>query len=60
MTTALDIEGYGTVPPITQWIPEFKGAPIYFGIFVPKGVPDDGGRNPWAPRGTKSSCNPPN
>ncbi|MCJ7830473.1 MAG: tripartite tricarboxylate transporter substrate binding protein [Desulfobacterales bacterium] len=38
--TALDIEGYGTVPPITQWIPEFKGAPIYFGIFVPKGVPD--------------------
>lgn len=36
----LDIEGYGSVPPITQWIPEFKGAPIYFGIFVPKGVPD--------------------
>jgi len=37
----LDIKGYGTVPPITQWIPEFKGAPIYFGIFIPKGVPDD-------------------
>ena len=37
----LDIKGYGTVPPITKWIPEFKGAPIYFGIFVPKGVPDD-------------------
>jgi len=37
----LDIKGYGSVPPITQWIPEFKGAPIYFGIFIPKGVPDD-------------------
>lgn len=37
----LNIEGYGSVPPITQWIPEFKGAPIYFGVFIPKGVPDD-------------------
>jgi len=37
----LDIKGYGTVPPITQWVPEFKGAPIYFGIFIPKGVPDN-------------------
>jgi tripartite-type tricarboxylate transporter receptor subunit TctC len=37
----LSIQGYGTVPPITKWIPEFKGAPIYFGIFIPKGVPGD-------------------
>ena len=37
----LSIKGYGTVEPITKWIPEFKGAPIYFGIFIPKGVPDD-------------------
>ena len=37
----LNIKGYGTVPPVTKWIPEFKGAPIYFGIFIPKGVPDD-------------------
>lgn len=37
----LNIEGYGTVTPITKWIPEFKGAPIYFGVFIPKGVPDD-------------------
>lgn len=37
----LDIKGYGTIPPITQWIPDFAGAPIYFGIFIPKGVPDD-------------------
>ncbi len=37
----LNIQGYGTVPPITNWIPEFQGAPIYFGIFIPKGVPSD-------------------
>jgi tripartite-type tricarboxylate transporter receptor subunit TctC len=37
----LSIQGYGTVPPVTQWIPEFQGAPIYFGIFIPKGVPND-------------------
>ncbi len=37
----LNIQGYGTVPPVTKWIPEFKGAPIYFGIFIPKGVPSD-------------------
>lgn len=37
----LNIKGYGTVPPVTKWIPEFKGAPIYFGIFIPKGVPEE-------------------
>ena len=37
----LNIQGYGIVPPVTKWIPEFKGAPIYFGIFIPKGVPSD-------------------
>lgn len=37
----LELEGYGTIPPITNWIPEFETAAIYFGIFVPKGVPDD-------------------
>ena len=37
----LEIDGYGTVPPVTQWLPEFQTAPIYFGIFIPKGVPDE-------------------
>ncbi len=37
----LEIDGYGTIPPITQWLPKFETAPIYFGIFLPKGVPDD-------------------
>ena len=41
MTTApLEIEGYdGVVPPITDWLPDFKVAAQYFAIFVPKGVP---------------------
>jgi len=37
----LDIKGYGTIPPITKWIPDYTGAPIYFGVFIPKGVPDE-------------------
>jgi tripartite-type tricarboxylate transporter receptor subunit TctC len=38
----LEIAGYDEkVPPITNWISDFTAAPIYFGIFVPKGVPDD-------------------
>lgn len=38
----LAIAGYDQpVPPITQWIPEFESGPSYFGLFVPKGVPDE-------------------
>ena len=35
----LEIEGYGTVPPLSQFIPGYKDPINYFGIFVPKGVP---------------------
>jgi tripartite-type tricarboxylate transporter receptor subunit TctC len=35
----LEIEGHGTVPPLSQFIPGFKDPVNYFGIFVPKGVP---------------------
>jgi tripartite-type tricarboxylate transporter receptor subunit TctC len=35
----LEIEGHGTVPPLSQFIPGFKAPINYFGIFVPKGVP---------------------
>lgn len=38
---ALELKGYGTIPPITKWIPEFTPAPLYFGIFIPKGVPEE-------------------
>jgi len=37
----LVIEGFGSVPPITNWIKDFSAAPIYFGIWTPKGVPDE-------------------
>jgi tripartite-type tricarboxylate transporter receptor subunit TctC len=29
------------IPPITNWVEDFEAAPIYFGIFVPKGVPEE-------------------
>jgi tripartite-type tricarboxylate transporter receptor subunit TctC len=35
----LEIEGYGKVPPLSDYIPGFKDPVNYFGIFVPKGVP---------------------
>jgi putative tricarboxylic transport membrane protein len=35
----LELEGYGTVPPITDTIPGFRPAAVYYGIFIPRGVP---------------------
>ncbi|MGA0570902.1 Bug family tripartite tricarboxylate transporter substrate binding protein [Variovorax sp. VNK109] len=35
----LTIEGYGTIPPLSQFVPGFKDPINYFGLFVPKGVP---------------------
>jgi tripartite-type tricarboxylate transporter receptor subunit TctC len=35
----LNLDGYGEIPAITTWIPEFKAGSNYFGIFIPKGVP---------------------
>ncbi|MGE0074982.1 MAG: tripartite tricarboxylate transporter substrate binding protein [Sphaerochaetaceae bacterium] len=41
-TEPLEIEGYdGVVPPITNWISDFKVAAQYFAIFVPKAVPKE-------------------
>ena len=37
----LDIEGFGTVPPLSQFIPGFKDPINYFGIFVPKAAPPE-------------------
>jgi tripartite-type tricarboxylate transporter receptor subunit TctC len=37
----LEIEGFGTVPPLSQFVPGFKDPINYFGIFVPKGVPTE-------------------
>ena len=35
----LQLEGYGTIPPLAQSVPGFTAPANYFGIFVPKGVP---------------------
>jgi tripartite-type tricarboxylate transporter receptor subunit TctC len=38
---ALELEGYGTIEPLSKTLPGFKAPANYFGIFVPKGVPDE-------------------
>ena len=35
----LNLNGYGEIPAITEWIPAFQAAPNYFGIWVPADVP---------------------
>jgi tripartite-type tricarboxylate transporter receptor subunit TctC len=37
----LEIEGHGTIEPISKVIPGFKAPANYFGIFIPKGVPQE-------------------
>lgn len=37
----LNLEGYGTIPPMTNFVSKFSEPANYFGIFVPKGVPKD-------------------
>jgi tripartite-type tricarboxylate transporter receptor subunit TctC len=37
----LELEGYGTIPPLSDTLPGFSAPTNYFGIFLPKGVPDD-------------------
>ena len=37
----LELEGYGTIPPLSLTVPGFSAPANYFGIFIPKGVPDD-------------------
>jgi len=38
---SIEIEGYGTIPPLSQFIPGFKDPINYFGIFVPKAAPPE-------------------
>jgi tripartite-type tricarboxylate transporter receptor subunit TctC len=37
----LVIEGYGTVPSATKWLPTVAADPIYFGIWIPKCAPKE-------------------
>jgi tripartite-type tricarboxylate transporter receptor subunit TctC len=35
----LELEGVGSIPPITQWFKDYKPDANYFGVFVPADVP---------------------
>jgi len=37
----LDLEGFGLIPALSNTVPGFSAPANYFGIFVPKGVPDE-------------------
>jgi tripartite-type tricarboxylate transporter receptor subunit TctC len=37
----LVVDGYGTIPPLSDTLPGFSAPANYFGIFIPNGVPDD-------------------
>jgi len=37
----LDVEGYGAIPPITNWLPDFPSVGNRFGFFLPKDIPAD-------------------
>ena len=37
----LELEGFGTIAPLSDTLPGFTAPANYFGIFVPKGVPDE-------------------
>jgi tripartite-type tricarboxylate transporter receptor subunit TctC len=37
----LELDGYGTIPPLSDTLPGFSAPMNYFGIFIPKGVPDE-------------------
>lgn len=37
----LAIEGFGTVPSATRWLPKVAADPIYFGIWIPKCAPKE-------------------
>src|SRR3954470_16551843 len=37
----LELEGYGTIPPLSAVVPGFSAPANYFGVFLPKGVPDE-------------------
>ena len=38
---SLDLEGFGVIEPLSKTVPGFTAPPNYFGIFIPKGVPDE-------------------
>lgn len=39
--TDMDMKGVGVIPSIKKWIPDYETGPNYFGIWIPKGAPDE-------------------
>lgn len=37
----LELDGFGTVPAVTDWLPNVKSAPNYFGIYIPADAPKE-------------------
>ena len=37
----VELDGYGTIDPLTKTLPTFKAPANYFGIFIPKSVPPE-------------------
>jgi tripartite-type tricarboxylate transporter receptor subunit TctC len=37
----VQVEGFGAIPSAKKWLPNLRAEPIYFGIWLPKGVPAD-------------------
>ncbi|HVE49531.1 MAG TPA: tripartite tricarboxylate transporter substrate binding protein [Casimicrobiaceae bacterium] len=37
----VELEGFGTIEPVTKWLPQFKEPANYFGIFIPRSVPPE-------------------
>jgi hypothetical protein len=55
----LDLEGFGVIEPLSKTVPGFKAPANYFGIFIPKGVPDEvvkAVEKIWAEQITKSEA----
>jgi tripartite-type tricarboxylate transporter receptor subunit TctC len=53
------LDGYGEIPPVTRFVPDYPVTANYFGIFVPKGVPKevaDTLNKVWAERIAKSEA----
>jgi tripartite-type tricarboxylate transporter receptor subunit TctC len=38
---AITLEGYGEIAPTAKWLPKMPAPMNYFGIWIPKGVPDE-------------------
>lgn len=38
---AITLEGFGEIPPTTKWLPDMPVPMNYFGIWVPRGAPDN-------------------